>query len=100
MTHNEEIMYGWLTERVLPTLSPKGIFAAPDPAPLTTEEVKAIFERVAQHKNYTGQLCATATLDEEVVQLQGGEITVKPVAGTPWEGKPQVFPREEPGGAR
>jgi hypothetical protein len=98
MTFNETGLYLWLTEALLPRLKPRGIYAAPDPAPLTTAEVRAIFERVAEHKSYKGQVLVMATLDEEVIDMQRGEINVKPVAGTPWEGKPQVFPREEPGG--
>lgn len=95
MNLNERIFFHHLTEEVLPILKPTGLWAAPDPAPLTTAEIRPLLERVAEHPNYDGQKMTTATFDDEVVHLENGEITVEPVAGTPWEGKPQIFPREE-----
>lgn len=94
MPSNEDIFYLWLTNSLLPILKPDGVWIAPDPSPLTADEVTAIFERVIAHKSYQRQELVTATYDDLVVRVKDGEITRTSSEGTPWEGKPHVFPRE------
>lgn len=90
---NVEILEGWLIHSILPILAKDGVWAAPDPAPLTAAEVRPVFERIAKLDAYDRQQLETATLDGRVVSLVNGVVSEHGVKGTIWEGKSQVFER-------
>jgi hypothetical protein len=90
---HKHILETWLTESVLPLLSPHGVWAAPNPAPLTAEEVEEIFGRIAKNDAYEHQHLETATCDRMVVALEDGKVSSRSVAGTPWEDSPDIFER-------
>lgn len=95
MPDNKAIMLNFLTYSILPILKPDGVWAAPNPAPLTAEEVIPIFELVAANPRYQRQHLTTATEDDQLVHLQNGVVHSEPVEGTPWEDSPKIFHREE-----
>lgn len=65
----------------------------PTPAPLSADEVKPVFERIAKLPAYKRQQLETATLDGKVICLMNGVVSEHSTEGTQWEDAPQVFER-------
>lgn len=88
-----EIMEGYLIDAVLPLLTPDGVWAAPDPAPLRASEVRPVFEKIAANPRYKHQRFETATWDRKVVTLNDGAISEGDVEGTMWAHSHDRFER-------
>jgi hypothetical protein len=87
----KHILEDFILNELFPILAKDGVWVAPNPAPLTCEEVTAIFKRVAEHDSYDRQLLATATIDGRVVTLMNGIVhdEREPVDGR----APHIFER-------
>jgi hypothetical protein len=72
---NRAILLGFLKKSILPMLHPKGLWVAPDPAPLSAEVVESVLREVAEDNNYQHQILFTRTNDGWVVELNDGEIS-------------------------
>ena len=55
-TENQQIMFDFVTDKVLPVLNPNGVWIAPaERAPLDFAEVVAVFKAIIEHPNYEQQ---------------------------------------------
>ena len=57
---------------ILSSLSPHGVWAAPNPAPLTANEVEEVFKTVKKSHRYKKQTLMTLTSDSFVVSMKDG----------------------------
>lgn len=74
---NMAILYFW-TMNLLPMMRENGVIATPDPSPLTTEEITAVFEQIAQKGGRTDVSVTTGNeTASEVVQLIDGKVQVQ-----------------------
>lgn len=70
---NRQILFDFVTNFVLPILASNGLWMAPDPAPLTAEETKIIFERITRHEAYEHQTLVMKTIDGKRVVVEDGK---------------------------
>lgn len=75
-TINRQILRRYLTQDILPLLTSEGFWGAPDPAPLSSDEVIEVFEQVANHSSYENQRLEIATADGKRVSLNNGKISI------------------------
>ena len=55
-TENQQIMFDYVTNTVLPVLRPDGVWYAPaERAPLSFDEVIVVFKAIIKHPNYERQ---------------------------------------------
>lgn len=87
------MLEGFLTYSILPLLTDEGVWAAPNPAPLTEAEVFPVFEKIAKSDAYERQHLTQPTMDGRLVVLMNGLVHSEPAEGTPWEDAPEVFER-------
>ena len=71
---SKHILETFILNELFPYLAKDGVWVAPNPAPLTCDEVVAIFKRVAEHDNYRTQHLTTSTMDGRVVVLMNGVV--------------------------
>lgn len=69
----QSILYSYALG-VLAQLGSRGVWVAPDPAPLTADEVEAVFELVRNHHRYRKQSLTTVTSDGYRVMMADGVI--------------------------
>lgn len=64
------------TQTVCVMLTPGGVWATPDPAPLELEDIIYIFNRVVEQPWYNRQVLQTRTVDGVIVTVRDGEVLV------------------------
>jgi hypothetical protein len=74
MNDNQQILYSYAVNVVLPTLRSGGLWVAPDPAPLTVEEITEAFERILDHPSYNDQTIVIDSKDGVTVMIEFGYI--------------------------
>jgi hypothetical protein len=76
--HNMAIMFFYLRDTILPILKSNGLWMAPDPAPLSAEQVKYVFGRLVETlpENKRTVTFRTRTKDNKLVEFRQGEVIV------------------------
>lgn len=72
---NMAVMYFWNAEAL--RVATESVFAT-QPAPLTVEQIKTVFEQLATHPNYNGQHVHAFTEEGHQVNLKNGHVTDLP----------------------
>ena len=55
-TENQQIMFDYAIDSVLPMLKPDGVWYAPaERSPLTMDQIISVFRRIIEHPNYERQ---------------------------------------------
>jgi hypothetical protein len=67
--HNEEVLYRYGVDAVLPFLTPDGSWVAPDVAPLPARRIEVQLRRIAQHPAHRRQSVTFFSEDAKVVVL-------------------------------
>lgn len=87
-SRNQRILFWWIV-LFLPRLKDHGVLAAPDPTPLTVEEIVEVFERIlpapgessqsacGQTWSYVNQRLVFESETGTFVQLREGEIEIQ-----------------------
>jgi hypothetical protein len=87
-TENQQIMFDYATQTVLPMISPAGVWMAPaERQPVTMEEVVRCFARIIEHESYQGQTMITADSEGAwITYTADGMVKVEPEAPNPEKG--------------
>lgn len=83
---NMAILY-FFAAQILGMLSPRGVYGAPDPAPLSTEQVAYTLNELRRHPAYTrGKTVVILSNTRTTVTLSNGQVTPPPSGGAPMSG--------------
>lgn len=84
--HNQKVLFWWVVD-LLGKVTPKGVIAAPSPAPLTDAEISDVFREILPENDerrefmgkswkYQDQLVTMPSADGNLVTINDGEIEV------------------------
>jgi hypothetical protein len=67
---NQRVLFTFAVEQILPLLTPNGVWIAPDPAPLTNDEIGEVFTEIRKHARYQGQTLQVTSSEGAVIVLR------------------------------
>jgi hypothetical protein len=77
---NMAIMFFWDAAQ-LRQVSPDGLLAAPDPTPLSADQVEIVLLQLARHRNYQHQTVAAPSRDGFYLEMKNGIVRRRPRDG-------------------
>jgi hypothetical protein len=60
-SEDQHVLRNWMVDAIFPVLKPKGMVITPSPSPLTVEQIKDVFQTIAESNEFTGQTLITRT---------------------------------------
>jgi hypothetical protein len=70
---NMALQFYWATAQ-FQLLSGDGTLIMPEPAPLTPEQIRVVFEQIVEHPDYDHQSVQATAKDGTVVTIENGEV--------------------------